>query len=152
MPLWPRLTSLWRTLAHGRRLDADLDDELNGFLEEITARAFLDVRGIELPRPFPRASYAEVMARYGSDRPDTRIALELVDLTDLVANSAFQVFTQAVQTGGVVRALPIPDAPESCCSSHLCGDVKQHPCADREMVPTAADQALLALGEFGTSE
>jgi aspartyl-tRNA synthetase len=50
------------------------------------------------------------MARYGSDRPDRRIALELVDLTDLVASSAFQVFTQAVQAGGVVRALPIPDA------------------------------------------
>ena len=43
------------------------------------------------------------MARYGSDRPDTRIALELVDLTDLVASGAFQVFTQAVQAGGVVR-------------------------------------------------
>jgi aspartyl-tRNA synthetase len=85
-------------------------DEILHVLEEITVQAFRDVRGIELPRPFPRASYAEVMARYGSDRPDTRIALELVDLTDLVANSAFQVFTQAVQAGGVVRALPIPDA------------------------------------------
>ena len=50
------------------------------------------------------------MARYGSDRPDTRITLELVDLTDLVVHSAFQVFAQAVQAGGVVRALPIPNA------------------------------------------
>ena len=85
-------------------------DEVLHVLEEITVRAFRDVRGIELPRPFPRASYAEVMARYGSDRPDRRIALELVDLTDLVAQSTFQVFAQAVQAGGVVRALPIPDA------------------------------------------
>jgi aspartyl-tRNA synthetase len=85
-------------------------DEVLHVLEEITVRAFRDVRGIELPRPFPRASYAEVTALYGSDRPDRRIALELVDLTDLIANSAFQVFTQAVQAGGVVRALPIPNA------------------------------------------
>ncbi len=85
-------------------------DEVLHALEEITVRAFREVRGIELPHPFPRASYAEVMARYGSDRPDTRIRLELVDLTDLVTHSAFQVFAQTVQVGGVVRALPIPNA------------------------------------------
>jgi aspartyl-tRNA synthetase len=85
-------------------------DEVLHALEEITVRAFREVRGIELPRPFPRASYAEVMARYGSDRPDGRIRLELVDLTDLVTHSAFQVFAQTVQAGGVVRALPIPHA------------------------------------------
>jgi len=85
-------------------------DEVLHALEDITVRAFREVRGIELPRPFPRASYAEVMARYGSDRPDTRIRLELVDLTDLVTHSAFQVFAQTVQAGGVVRALPIPNA------------------------------------------
>src|SRR2546428_7538337 len=50
------------------------------------------------------------MVRYGSGRPDTRIKLELVDLTDLVTHSAFQVFAQTVQAGGVVRALPIPNA------------------------------------------
>ena len=85
-------------------------EEVLHALEDITVRAFREVRGIELPRPFPRASYAEVMARYGSDRPDTRIRLELVDLTDLVTHSAFQVFAQTVQAGGVVRALPIPNA------------------------------------------
>jgi aspartyl-tRNA synthetase len=79
-------------------------------LEEITVRAFREVRGIVLPRPFPRRSYAEVMARYGTDRPDTRLTLELVDLSDLVAGSAFQVFAQTVQGGGVVRALAVPDA------------------------------------------
>ena len=85
-------------------------DEVLQVLEEITVSVFRDVCSIELPRPFPRRSYADVMMRYGSDRPDTRIQLELVDLTDLVASSAFQVFTQTVQAGGVVRALPIPDA------------------------------------------
>jgi aspartyl-tRNA synthetase len=85
-------------------------DDVLKVLEDITARAFREVRGIELPRPFPRLSYAEAMARYGSDKPDTRITLELVDLTDVVAQSGFQVFAQAVQAGGVVRALPIPNA------------------------------------------
>jgi aspartyl-tRNA synthetase len=85
-------------------------DEVLHVLEELTVQAFRDVGGIELPRPFPRASYADVMARYGSDRPDTRIELELVDLTDLVASSTFQVFAQTIQAGGVVRALPIPNA------------------------------------------
>jgi aspartyl-tRNA synthetase len=85
-------------------------DEVLQLLEEITVRAFRDVRGIELERPFRRCTYAEVMARYGSDRPDTRIALELTDLTDLVAASTFQVFAQTVRQGGMVRALAIPDA------------------------------------------
>ena len=85
-------------------------DEVLHVLEEITAQAFRQVCGIELPRPFPRRSYAEVMARYGTDRPDTRIGLELVDLSDVVAESAFQVFARVVRDGGVVQALPIPQA------------------------------------------
>lgn len=85
-------------------------DEVLHVLEEITARAFQDVCGIELARPFPRRTYHDVMTRYGSDRPDTRINLELVDVSDLVAESSFQVFAKVVQEGGVVRALPIADA------------------------------------------
>jgi aspartyl-tRNA synthetase len=85
-------------------------DEVLQVLEEITVRAFSDVCDVELSRPFPRHTYADVMSRYGSDRPDTRVALELVDLSDVVASSTFQVFARAVQSGGVVRALSIPDA------------------------------------------
>jgi aspartyl-tRNA synthetase len=85
-------------------------DDVLQTLEELTVRAFHDVCGIALPRPFPCRSYAEVMARYGTDRPDTRLRLDLVELSDLVAHSDFQVFTQAVQSGGVVRALSVPDA------------------------------------------
>src|SRR5262249_61956249 len=85
-------------------------DEVLRVLEELTVRAFRDVCGIELPRPFPCHPYADMMLRYGSDRPDTRIRLAFVDLSDCVAHSAFQVFAQTVQAGGVVRALPIPNA------------------------------------------
>ncbi|MGQ4808889.1 Aspartate--tRNA(Asp/Asn) ligase [Candidatus Entotheonellaceae bacterium PAL068K] len=85
-------------------------DDVLRILEDITVRAFRQVCGIELPRPFPRRSYADVMARYGTDRPDTRIRLDLVDLSDIVANSPFQVFARVVQGGGVVRALAVPQA------------------------------------------
>ena len=77
-------------------------------LEAVTVRAFREVLGVELPQPFPRMSYREAMDRYGSDKPDTRIQLELVDLTDVVAKSEFKVFAGAVKSGGVVQALPIP--------------------------------------------
>ena len=53
-------------------------EDVLGVLEELTVRACAEAAGIELPRPFPRISYAEAMARYGSDRPDTRVLLEMV--------------------------------------------------------------------------
>jgi aspartyl-tRNA synthetase len=98
------------------QLDLELSfvgvDDVLEVLEEITACAFREVLGVELSRPFPRISYAEAMRRYGIDRPDTRIALELVDLTDALAQSDFKVFASAVKSGGVVRALPIAAADE----------------------------------------
>jgi aspartyl-tRNA synthetase len=69
---------------------------------------FKAVRGIDLPRPFPRLTYAEAMDRYGTDRPDTRYGLELVDVSDLVKDSGFKVFSGAVAQGGIVKVLPIP--------------------------------------------
>jgi aspartyl-tRNA synthetase len=96
------------------QLDLELSfvgvDDVLEVLEEITARAWRDVLGVELQRPFPRLAWSEAMLRYGSDRPDTRIELELVDLSDAVSSSEFKVFADVVRKGGVVRALPIPDA------------------------------------------
>jgi aspartyl-tRNA synthetase len=81
-------------------------------LEEVTARGCAEVAGIELPRPFPRMPYAEAMARFGSDRPDTRIQLELVDLTEAFRQSDFRAFRAVVDGGGIVKCLPIHDANE----------------------------------------
>ncbi len=96
------------------QLDLELSfvgvDEVLFVLEEITAAAFREVLDVELARPFPRLPHSEAMARFGSDAPERRIELELVDLSDLVAESEFKVFAGAVAAGGVVRALPIPDA------------------------------------------
>jgi aspartyl-tRNA synthetase len=85
-------------------------EEVLAVLEEVTARGSEDAAGIVLPRPFPRLAYAEAMARYGSDKPDTRILLELVDLTETFRSSEFRAFRSAVASGGIVKCLPIHDA------------------------------------------
>ncbi|HEY9673235.1 MAG TPA: aspartate--tRNA ligase [Waterburya sp.] len=84
--------------------------ELN---EGLVSHIFKTVKGIDLPRPFPRLTYADAMARYGSDKPDTRFGLELVDVSDLVKDSGFKVFSSAVATGGIVKVLPIPNGNEA---------------------------------------
>ncbi len=85
-------------------------EEVLQVLEEVTWRACREGAGIELPRPFPRLSHAECLARYGIDRPDTRIQLELRDLTDLFEASGFRAFRAAVDAGGIVKCLPIHEA------------------------------------------
>jgi len=76
-------------------------------LEELTARCCAEAAGIALPRPFQRLSYVDAMARFGSDRPDTRIQLELVDLTEGFRDSGFRAFRTSVEAGGIVKCLPI---------------------------------------------
>src|SRR5919199_1349867 len=79
--------------------------ELN---EGLVSQIFQSVKGVELPRPFPRLTYAEAMDRYGSDKPDTRFGLELVDVSDLMKDSGFKVFSGAVAAGGIVKVFPVP--------------------------------------------
>jgi aspartyl-tRNA synthetase len=81
-------------------------------LEEVTWRAWRDAGGVELPRPFPRISYADAMSRYGIDKPDVRIPLELVDLTDAFRASGFRAFREVVDRGGIVKCLPLHEAAE----------------------------------------
>ncbi|OYD97536.1 aspartate--tRNA ligase [Nostoc sp. 'Peltigera membranacea cyanobiont' 210A] len=80
--------------------------ELN---ENLVCHIYKTVKGIELQRPFPRLTYAEGMERYGSDKPDTRYGLELVDVSDIVKDSGFKVFRDTVTNGGIVKILPIPN-------------------------------------------
>lgn len=80
--------------------------ELN---EALVCHIFKTVKNIDIPRPFPRLTYAEAMDRYGTDRPDTRYGLELVDVSDLMKDSGFKVFSGAVASGGIVKVLPIPE-------------------------------------------
>jgi aspartyl-tRNA synthetase len=85
-------------------------DDILDVLEEVTARGCQEAAGIELARPFRRMPHAEAIAKYGIDRPDTRIQLELVELTDVFAESGFRAFRAVVDGGGIVKSLPIHDA------------------------------------------
>ncbi|WP_067930941.1 aspartate--tRNA ligase [Alicyclobacillus kakegawensis] len=83
-------------------------ETFQSMMEEMMVEVFRSVLGVELPTPFPRMSYQEAMERYGSDKPDLRFGLELVDLSDLVADSEFRVFRDALAAGGVVKAVRAP--------------------------------------------
>jgi aspartyl-tRNA synthetase len=85
-------------------------DEVLAVLEELTVAVWRDAGGIELPRPFPRISYDEAMARYGIDKPDVRVQLELVDLTDLFRATDLKAFRATVDKGGIVKCLPVHEA------------------------------------------
>jgi aspartyl-tRNA synthetase len=88
-------------------------DEIIELNEALICHIFKVVKNIDLPRPFPRLTYAEAMDRYGSDRPDTRFDLELVDVSDIVKDSGFKVFSGAVASGGTVKVLPIPNGNDA---------------------------------------
>ena len=77
-------------------------------MEGLIVTVFRDVLGVDLPQPFPRLAYAEAMARYGVDKPDLRIPLELSELTDLMRTVDFKVFRQAAElANGRVAALKV---------------------------------------------
>lgn len=88
-------------------------DEILDLNERLVCHIFKQVKGIDLPRPFPRLTYAEAMDRYGCDKPDTRYGLELVDVSEVLQDSGFKVFADAVQKGGIVKILPIPNGNDA---------------------------------------
>src|SRR6185369_3377692 len=84
-------------------------DEIMALMEGLIREVFAEVIGTQLPNPMPRMSYAEAMRRYGSDKPDLRVPLELVDVADLVAGCDFKVFAgPAKDPNGRVAALRAP--------------------------------------------
>ncbi|WP_016838382.1 aspartate--tRNA ligase [Ureibacillus thermosphaericus] len=85
-------------------------DEIIDMTERMLAAVMKEVKGIEVQTPFPRISYQEAMDRFGSDKPDVRFGLELINLTDIVKDSNFKVFTSAVEKGGVVKAINVKGA------------------------------------------
>lgn len=79
-------------------------DDLLAMMEEVM-REVLREASVDLPIPLPRLTYAEAMDRFGSDRPDLRFGMELVDLSDVFAGTEFKVFASALASGGVVKAI-----------------------------------------------
>jgi aspartyl-tRNA synthetase len=87
------------------------ENEIQAIMEGLIRSVFQEVQGVELPAPFPRLTYAEAMARFGSDKPDLRVPLELTELTDLMKTVEFKVFRAAADApGGRVAALRVPKA------------------------------------------
>ena len=85
------------------------EKEITGIMEALIRYVFKEAIGAELPDPFPRISYAEAMHRFGSDKPDLRVTLELTEITDVVKDVAFKVFANAANSeGGRVAALRVP--------------------------------------------
>lgn len=75
--------------------------------EGFVKRIFADVLGKTIESPLPRLTYAEAMERYGSDKPDTRFGMEIYSISDLVSDTEFAVFNQALEAGGSVRAITV---------------------------------------------
>jgi aspartyl-tRNA synthetase len=82
--------------------------EIMDLNEELVCQIFAEIKSVEIPRPFPRITYADAMDLYGCDKPDTRFDLKLVNVSDLFKESQFKVFSGAIASGGIVKILPIP--------------------------------------------
>ncbi|RSL34414.1 aspartate--tRNA ligase [Salibacterium salarium] len=76
-------------------------------IEEMMKKVMKDIRGLDVKTPFQRMTYDEAMNRFGSDKPDTRFGMELVELSHIVENSGFKVFADAVKNGGIVKGLNV---------------------------------------------
>jgi len=79
--------------------------EIQTLIEGMLARIFREARGIEIPTPFPRMTFDEAMNRFGSDKPDTRFGVELIELTDIFKASQFKVFRSIADGGGTIKAI-----------------------------------------------
>ena len=85
-------------------------EDILSLIEGFMKRVFKEALDIEIATPFPRLTYKEAMERYGSDKPDTRYAMEITDISDIVAECDFGVFSGAVANGGKVAAITAKNA------------------------------------------
>ncbi|GEM03762.1 aspartate--tRNA(Asp/Asn) ligase [Halolactibacillus miurensis] len=83
------------------------EEEIMAMTERMMARVMKEVKGVDLSLPLPRLTYDDAMSRFGSDKPDTRFGLELVDLSETVKEAGFKVFKDAVAGGGKVSAINV---------------------------------------------
>ncbi len=80
-------------------------EDLIAMMEEMMSAVLKETKGVEINKPFQRMTHAEAMNRYGSDKPDTRFEMEFVEVSDLVKDSDFKVFSGAVSSGGAVKGI-----------------------------------------------
>ena len=88
-------------------------EEIQDITEGLIARVMKDTLDIDVKLPFKRISWQESMDRFGTDQPDVRFGMELKDISDIVKDSDFKVFSGAVANGGVVKAIAVPDGAKN---------------------------------------
>ena len=84
----------------------DIDDVID-VNERLLQAMFKEILGVDIPLPMPRMTWQEAMDRFGSDKPDTRFGMELIDVTKVVEGCGFGVFTGAIENGGTVRGINV---------------------------------------------
>lgn len=87
-------------------------EDIIALIEQMMKKVMKDVKGIDITTPFPRLTYQEAMERYGSDKPDTRFGLELVDASEIVKDSEFKVFASTVANGGQVKGINVKQSAD----------------------------------------
>lgn len=98
-------------------------DDIIALTEKMLQRVMKDVLDITVETPFPRISYADAMARYGTDKPDTRFGMELVDITDIVQDCQFKVFRDPAQSGGKVALINVAGHADQFTRNDIDGDL-----------------------------
>eukprot|EP00879_Flechtneria_rotunda_P005085 GHRR01005363.1.p1 GENE.GHRR01005363.1~~GHRR01005363.1.p1 ORF type:complete len:690 (+),score=231.65 GHRR01005363.1:2113-4182(+) len=124
-------------------------DGIMGLMEQLIARCFTEILNVQIPLPLPRITYAEAMSKYGTDKPDTRYGLEFVDASQAVAGCTFRVFAGALNAGGCVKAIRVPDGKRISNSRLKApkGDIVQEAVA-----AGAAGLAIMRVGAGGAVE
>ena len=132
----------------------DVDDVIE-IQEGYLKRVFKEMKGIDIETPFPRIPYDEAMNRYGSDKPDTRVGFELCDITDMVENCGFKVFTDAIAAGGSVRGICITGAAEGYTRKKidkLTEQVKSYGAKGMVWMKVAENEVSSSVNKFFTPE
>ncbi|MFC6202539.1 aspartate--tRNA ligase [Lactiplantibacillus nangangensis] len=83
-------------------------EEIQSYTEGLIQKVMKDVKGIDVPAPFKRITWHDAMSRFGSDKPDVRFGMELKDMSAVMADTDFKVFSGAIKNGGFVKAIAVP--------------------------------------------
>jgi len=84
-------------------------NDIQTIIENMFQKIMHDIYKIQIQTPFLRMTYKDAMEKYGSDRPDLRFEMEIIDVSNIVKNSEFSVFTNVTSKGGIVKCLPVPN-------------------------------------------
>ncbi|MBP1737255.1 MAG: aspS1 [Oscillospiraceae bacterium] len=131
------------------------EDDIIAINEGFLKRLFKETLNLDIETPFLRMPYAQAMNRFGSDKPDLRFGLELVDISDLVEHCGFQVFTDPIKSGGSVRLICIPgggDALPRKKIDSLVDYVKTYRAKGLAWLKLTAEGATSSFSKFMTEE